>query len=259
MPKEATKPAINWGDFTSNAKEYGERPPYSSVVLAMLAGTVTSSFGNVCIAELGAGTGNLLRSFDSDDVRGYAVEPNPAMQAVAHQLAPHDSRFEWITGTAEASGLPDNSVNWVLLGNAYQFVDPPKMFQEAHRILHKNGFLTIIWNVRDFKRDVLQREIEEMVKGEVADLKRTGTSVVEIMDIMDTKGLFKNVSYVEASHDHYFTPERFLDTWKAGCDVPSQVTEEGWNAILEKTAQMIPRDESIRTNWITRAWTLQAS
>ncbi|TYL71434.1 class I SAM-dependent methyltransferase, partial [Bradyrhizobium cytisi] len=211
-----------------------------------------------CAEPLGAGTGNLLRSFDDQRVTGYAVEPNDAMHAVAYRLAPHDSRFQWMSGTAESSRLPDNSVNWALLGNAYQFVDAYKMFKEAYRILREHGFLTIIWNIRDLKRDQLQREIEEMVKCEAPGLKRTGESIADMMDAIDPNGLFSEYCYVEARHEQHFTPERFLDTWKASHDVPSQVSKQQWDDILNKTARMIPRESWIRTIWITRAWTFQA-
>lgn len=257
MAVQSITAAVKWGDFTPNATEYGQRPPYSSVALQVLTQLVTKSFGSVRLAELGAGTGNLLRSFGDLEVRGFAVEPNAAMQAVAHDLAPNESRFDWVTGTAEDSGLADACANWVLLGNAYQFVDPPQMFREAHRILEQDGFLTIIWNVRDFERDALQRDIEQMVKREVGALKRTGSSVEEIMEAMDTGGLFTHHCYVEARHEQRFSPERFLDTWKAGHDVPSQVSEEKWQEIIEKTARMIPPEEVIYTFWRTRAWTLR--
>jgi ubiquinone/menaquinone biosynthesis C-methylase UbiE len=259
MSDVATMPAVQWGDFTPNAVEYGQRPPYSAVVLGALVRTVDNHFGSVRIAELGAGTGNLLRSFPEKNLSGYAVEPNKAMRSVAHKLAPDDNRFEWINGTAEASGLPAKSVNWVLLGNAYQFVDPAAMFREAHRILVDQGFLTIIWNVRDFKRDPIQRDIEEMVKREVPNLKRTGTSVAEIMEAMDTGGLFRDYIYAEARHDQQFSRDRFLATWKAGHDVPSQVSSAQWDALLAKTARMISHLDTIATIWNTRAWTLQAS
>ncbi|WOH80291.1 methyltransferase domain-containing protein [Bradyrhizobium sp. BEA-2-5] len=259
MLEISNSPATKWGDFSMNAVEYGQRPPYSPVVLGLLTRTVASIFGDAVIAELGAGTGNLLRSFDSERVTGFAVEPNDAMRAVAHRLAPHKSRFTWVSGTAESSQLPDNSANWVLLGNAYQFVAPSKMFREAHRILQGHGFLTIVWNLRDFKRDGLQRQIEEMVKREVPDLKRTGTSVDDIMDAVDTEGLFSEYCYLEARHEQNLTPQHFLDTWKAGHDVPSQVSKEVWKDILSKTAKMIPSETLIRTLWITRAWTFQAT
>ncbi|MER8536382.1 class I SAM-dependent methyltransferase [Mesorhizobium sp. M1005] len=258
MNRTALQPAVKWGDFSPNASEYGQRPPYSDVVLSALARTVTEQFGPIWLAELGAGTGNLLRSFKEAEIGGFAVEPNKDMRAVARKLAPNDQRFEWVEGTAEQSNLPPASVNWVLLGNAYQFVDPLAMFAEAHRILVPGGFLTLIWNVRHFRKDPLQCSIEEMVKRLAGSLKRTGISVAEIMDSLDTGERFLEVLYAEASHKRIFTPDRFLATWKAGHDVPSQVSADMWRRIIKETERMIPDQPAIETIWLTRAWTLQA-
>ncbi|MGY8678605.1 class I SAM-dependent methyltransferase [Bradyrhizobium sp. UFLA05-153] len=257
MPEASNRLAARESHFSINATEYGKRLPCSGIVLASLTRTVTSVFGDALVAELGAGTGNLLRSFGSQKVNGYAVESSGAMRAVARHLAPHETRFQWVSGTAESCPLLDDSVNWVLLANVYHLVDPSKMFREAHRILKEYGFLTIIWNVRDLRRDQLQLEMEEMVKREVSDLKRIETSVAEIMDAVDTEGLFSEYCYVEARHEQNFTPERFLDAWKAGYDVPTQMSRQQWNDILRKTAPTLHRKSLIRTRWITRAWTFQ--
>nr|WP_210163531.1 class I SAM-dependent methyltransferase [Mesorhizobium sp. WSM3224] len=255
MSKIVVNPAVKWGDFTPNATEYGRRPPYSNVVLSSLVRTVRARFETVVLAELGAGTGNLLRSFKEEDITGFAIEPNKEMRAVARDLSSCDKRFEWRVGTAEESGLPSASVNWVLLGNAYQFVDPQTMFKEAKRILVAGGFLTIIWNLRHFRRDPLQRSIEQMVNGLVGHLKRTGLSVTEIMESMNTGGNFNEFIYTEASHKQILSSDRFLATWKAGHDVPSQVSAEMWDHIISHTARMIPDQMEIETIWLTRAWT----
>ncbi|MHC2296164.1 class I SAM-dependent methyltransferase [Rhizobium mongolense] len=259
MTIQESSKAMVWGDFTSNAADYGQRPPYDHRVLSALVGVVRGRFGHVRLAEIGAGTGNLLRSFVEHDISGYAVEPNPAMRSVAHELAPLERRFEWTGGTAEKTELPDGCVNWVILGNAYPFVDTVAMFREAQRILVPGGFLTIAWNVRDFKRDPLQNSIEETVKAMVPDLKRTGSSVAEIMERMDTEGLFRDFLYTEGKHIQAFSPERFVATWKAGCDVPSQVSPVMWDQIIEKTRAMTPNSDEIQTRWLTRTWTLEAT
>lgn len=253
-----SKNAMVWGDFTSNAADYGQRPPYDGRVLSALVFLVRNRFGNVRLAELGAGTGNLLRSLEETDISGYAIEPNPAMRSVARDLAPNERRFKWLDGTAESSGLSDACVNWTILGNAYPFVDTAAMFREARRILVSQGFLTIAWNVRDFKRDALQDSIEETVKTMVPNLRRTGSSVVDIMEETNTGGLFREFLYIEGKHIQTFSPERFLATWKAGCDVPSQTSPKLWEEIIEKTKTMIPSADQIETRWLTRTWTFEA-
>ncbi|WP_213290626.1 class I SAM-dependent methyltransferase [Bradyrhizobium sp. sGM-13] len=259
MNEVAIQSAVCWGDFSLNAAAYGQNPPYSHVVLSSLLRTVRAQFDAVRIVELGAGTGNLLRSFIDKDIHGFAVEPNKEMRAVARSLAPDDTRFEWIEGTAEEANLPPRSANWVLLGNAYQFVQPAAMFKETSRILVPGGFLTIIWNVRHFKRDALQRSIEEKVKRMAGNLKRTGSSVAALMENVDTNGQFNEYMYMEASHKQVFSSERLLASWNAGHDIPSQVSAEMWQHVVSEIARMIPKQDSIETTWLTRAWTFQAA
>ncbi|MFB9264814.1 class I SAM-dependent methyltransferase [Bradyrhizobium erythrophlei] len=259
MRKVAAQPTVRWGDFSLSAADYGQNPPYSHVVLSSLLRTVRAQFDAVRIVELGAGTGNLLRSFIEKDIHGFAVEPNREMRAVARSLAPDDTRFEWIEGTAEKANLPPRSAAWVLLGNAYQFVQPSAMFKETSRILVPGGFLTIIWNVRHLKRDALQRSIEATARQMVGDLKRTGSSVAELMENVDTNGRFNEYLYIEASHKQVFSPERLLASWKASHDIPSQVSAEMWHHIVSEIAHLIPKQDSIETTWLTRAWTFQAA
>lgn len=259
MTEVALQSAVRWGDFSLYAADYSQNPPYSHVVLSSLLRTVRARFEAVRIVELGAGTGNLLRSFIDEDIRGFAVEPNTEMRAVARSLAPADTRFEWIEGTAEKSSLPPKSANWVLLGNAYQFVQPSAMFKETSRILVPGGFLTIIWNVRHFKKDALQRSIEEAATRMAGHLKRTGSSVADLMESVDTTGRFNEYIYIEGSHKQTFSPERLLASWKAGHDIPSQVSAEMWQRVVSEIARMIPKQASIETTWLTRAWTFQAA
>jgi len=252
--------AVKWGDFSTQVRYYSQRPPYSYDVLRCLVHYVQDEFPEIKIAELGAGTGNLLRSFHDLDVGGYAIEPDRKMRDEAFRLSEGNNSFKsfvWREGTAEATGLPDQSVNWILIGNAYQFLDPDRTFPECRRILQASGFLTVFWNIRDFARDPLQGGIEEMVSKMVPGLKRTSLSIDAIMKGMDTKGMFKECLYVEAGYMRAYSPEGFLATWQAGGDVPSQVSPAVWRDIIAATERMIPKQPQIETLWRTHAWTFR--
>jgi SAM-dependent methyltransferase len=258
MSHPDTTTVAAWGDFTFNAEDYARRPNYSPVVLKALVETLRSGPGAIRLAEFGAGTGNFLRSLAGLEVCGFAVEPNPRMREIAHRLSPDDRSFEWVEGTAERSGLADASVDWVVLANAYQFVDPAAMISEACRVLRPRGYLTIIWNLRDFAEDALQSAIEARVRDITGPLKRTGLAVDQIMESFDAADRFDAHLYVEAGHRQIMDPEQLLATWKAGHDVPSQVSPQLWADVVAETARMIPAAPEIETFWLTRAWTMRA-
>ncbi len=67
------------------------------------------------MADIGAGTGKLTENLTEAGPGGYAVEPNDAMRTEACR-----NSWEgviWSAGTAEETGLADNSVHWALMGN----------------------------------------------------------------------------------------------------------------------------------------------
>src|ERR1700753_1567096 len=99
--------------FSSRVEDYIRyRPSYPSELLAWL----TSECGistNSRIADIGAGTGILTRLFLDFGCTVYAVEPNPEMRAGAERQLVDNRGFHSIDGRAEATTLPDSSVDFV--------------------------------------------------------------------------------------------------------------------------------------------------
>jgi SAM-dependent methyltransferase len=77
-------------------------------------------------------------------MRVWAVEPNAAMRAAAE---PHPL-VEWREGTAEATGLPDQSVDLVLCAQAFHWFRQRDALAEFHRVLKPGGRLALMWNAR---------------------------------------------------------------------------------------------------------------
>jgi SAM-dependent methyltransferase len=99
----------------------------------------------LAVADLGAGTGISARVIAARGPLVYAIEPNAKMRAAA---AP-DVRVKWVDGTAEATTLPDASVDVVAAFQAWHWVDHPAGVTEARRILRPGGRLAAIYNERD--------------------------------------------------------------------------------------------------------------
>lgn len=113
--------------------------------------------GAVC-ADVGAGTGISARLVADRGVSVIAIEPNAGMRDAAE---PH-SRVEWRGGTAEATGLPDGSVDLVLCAQAFHWFDPDRALGEFRRVLRPRGRLCLVWNDRD-ERDPLTREYGRLI------------------------------------------------------------------------------------------------
>ena len=54
-----------------------------------------------------------------------------------------------LLGTAEDIPLPDNSVDAVLVAQAWHWFDPERAVKEVARVLRPGGRLGLVWNTRD--------------------------------------------------------------------------------------------------------------
>ncbi|GAA1939646.1 class I SAM-dependent methyltransferase [Microbacterium aoyamense] len=98
------------------------------------------------VADVGAGTGKLTRVVVEAGGEAVAIDPDPAMleslRAAVHGIPT-------FVGTAEGMPLRDASVDAVVLGQAWHWVDPDLGAAEAARVLRPGGALGLIWNIRD--------------------------------------------------------------------------------------------------------------
>jgi SAM-dependent methyltransferase len=100
---------------------------------------------SLAVADLGAGTGISSRVIAARGPLVYAIEPNAKMR----DAAATNERVKWVDGTAEATTLPDASVDVVAAFQAWHWVDHPAAIIEARRILRPGGRLAAIYNERD--------------------------------------------------------------------------------------------------------------
>lgn len=116
--------------------------------------------GSRRVADVGAGTGKLTRVLvEAPDAEVVAIDPDAAMLAVLRQNVPGVPTF---AGTAEALPLPDASVDAVVLGQAWHWVDPVAASAEAGRAVRRGGVLGLVWNLRDDREEWVQRLTEIM-------------------------------------------------------------------------------------------------
>ena len=94
------------------------------------------------IADIGAGTGQLSRLFADHCGTVYAVEPDEAMHRVATEALQGYSNIHIVHAAAEQTTLPDNSIDLLVIGNAFHRFRPDAI-AELLRILKPDGWAAL--------------------------------------------------------------------------------------------------------------------
>ena len=95
------------------------------------------------VADVGSGTGMLAEIFLEAGHRVLAVEPNGEMLEACRVLAAHEPALEVVEGSAEATKLPDASVDLIAVGRAMHWFDWPRAHREFQRILRPDGWVLV--------------------------------------------------------------------------------------------------------------------
>lgn len=106
------------------------------------------------VLDLGAGTGKFTKilaariaeSRGPHTPRLFAVEP---VREMADRLAERGLAVELRAGSAEAIPLPDGSVDLVCCAQSFHWFDYEPASAEIDRVLAPDGYLALIWNLRD--------------------------------------------------------------------------------------------------------------
>ncbi|MFS0893180.1 class I SAM-dependent methyltransferase [Microbacterium sp. 179-I 3D3 NHS] len=161
--------------FGAEAHNYeAGRPEYPFEAVAWMLETVPPRARR--IADVGAGTGKLTRTLASaPDAEVVAIDPDPKMLHALRSAVPGVPAF---VGTAERLPLPDDSVDAVVLGQAWHWVDPTAASAEIGRVLRRGGVLGLIWNLRDDRVDWVRRLTEIMSQSSAERMLAAGDPVV---------------------------------------------------------------------------------
>jgi SAM-dependent methyltransferase len=158
--------------FSNRVADYDRwRPGYPAAVLDVIRREAGLRPGRI-VADLGSGTGLLAQLFLDNGNVVLGVEPNEAMAEAARRRFA-DRAFHDVRGTAEQTGLPEDSVDLAAAGQAFHWFHPAATAAELRRILKPDGAAAVVWNLRRLSGSPFLAAYE-------AFLQRWGTDYSEV-------------------------------------------------------------------------------
>ena len=254
-------------DFTDLAQHYHNRPAYSPLLLSKLIACVSENRNknDLKVVEVGAGTGKLTamlaRDFGFDVI---AVEPNDAMRSEGEK-ATQGLSIEWRKGSGEATNLPDNSADWLIMASSFHWTDSSKSLPEFARVLKSyentygggESYFTILYNPRDIKEGSIFYEIEQEIKGIVPELNRVSSGAQNTKDwaeCLQSSGYFTDCFFMECAYSETWSKERYMGAWHSVNDIQAQAGQKRWVQILAMIESKIAPYETLEIPYKIRAW-----
>jgi ubiquinone/menaquinone biosynthesis C-methylase UbiE len=158
--------------FSSRVENYVKyRPSYPKEIISFLTKEGILSRSSV-IADIGFGTGILTKLFLENSNKVYGVEPNDDMRKAGEFYLKRYPEFSSRKGTAESTGLSDNSIDLIIVGQAFHWFDIKLTKDEFKRILKKNGHVVIVWNTRKKSGSPFLEDYERLISKYGTDYKQ---------------------------------------------------------------------------------------
>ena len=149
--------------FSSRVEDYIKyRPSYPRAVVELLGDECGLNPASV-VADVGSGTGILSELFLRNGNRVYGVEPNREMREAGERLLSAYENFVSVEARAEATTLPDASVDFVTAGQSFHWFERDAARREFGRILRPGGWVVLIWNDWSTERSPFLRDYERML------------------------------------------------------------------------------------------------
>ncbi|TFV56811.1 class I SAM-dependent methyltransferase [Mycobacterium sp. PS03-16] len=190
MRPSPAHPSLSFGAQAA-AYERG-RPSYPPEAIDWLlpagAGTVL---------DLGAGTGKLTTRLVERGLDVVAVDPIPEMLEVLTRSLPDTPA---LLGTAEEIPLADDSVDAVLVAQAWHWFDTDRAVAEIARVLRPGGRLGLVWNTRD-ERLGWVKELGDII----------GHENDPFTDAVSLPAPFTDVARHHVEWTNYLTPQALID------------------------------------------------
>jgi SAM-dependent methyltransferase len=162
--------------FSNRVADYVRyRPGYPAELIPLLK-TWADLRAEHTVADIGFGTGLLSKLFLDFGNRVVGVEPNAEMRAAGEEFLREYPKFTSVAGSAEATTLPSDSVDFVAAAQAFHWFQMPAARDEFRRILRSEGRVLVIWNERLLDETAFLREYEALLLRFGTDYARVSES-----------------------------------------------------------------------------------
>lgn len=203
------------------------RPSYPKEAIDYLY-DVVGLHANAVVADIGAGTGIFSKLLLQRGSQVIAVEPNQAMREAAEQMLRGEANFRTVPGSAEATGLPNESVDFIVCAQAFHWFDRTVAQAEFHRILKPGGKVLLIWNSRlehgnsfreeydlllrtfgtDYEKvthkNISQETLASFFKNDSLQVERF--AITQVFDFEGLKGRLMSSSYIPVPEHPNYAP-----------------------------------------------------
>jgi SAM-dependent methyltransferase len=213
--------------FSNRVNDYVKyRPGYPTKIIDHLQQQYHLTTDKL-LADIGAGTGISTELFLKAGYRVIAIEPNQPMRDKAIELLGNWPGFKAQNGTAEDTGLANESIDAVIAGQAFHWFNAEKTRLEFERILKPNGLIALIWNERrtgsafekDYDEliikhgtDYVQVDHRNIDAAHIATFFQPHTYKLktfyneQVFDLEGLKGRLSSSSYMPTSGDDGYLP-----------------------------------------------------
>src|ERR1700741_5113245 len=156
----ASNATSRFSDRVENYIRY--RPGYPPQVLETLRKECGMMPAHL-VADIASGTGIWTRMLLENGNLVYGVEPNVDMREAGERLLTAFPKLRSVDGKAEATGLPDASVDFVTAAQAAHWFDRERACREFSRILRPSGWLVLLWNEREVDTTPFLSDYEQLL------------------------------------------------------------------------------------------------
>jgi SAM-dependent methyltransferase len=229
--------------FTGRVEDYVRyRPAYPSELLDLLRRECGLTEDTV-VADVGSGTGILARLFLDNGNRVIAVEPNDEMRRAGELLLSGHGRFESVTGTAEATTLPQNSVDLIAAGQAFHWFDAEAAKKEFARVLRPGGRTVLVWNDRRKHGALFQGAYEKLLQTFASDYAEVEHGRKRSLE--NIRGFFAPTPVHKATFDNrqVLNYEGLLGRLRSSSYVPAQ-GQSGHSEMLDELERIFREREN---------------